>query len=273
MNAEIIAIANQKGGTAKTSTAINLGVGLSKEGKKVLLVDADPQGDLALSLGYQNPNELSHTLSDVISNHLTGQPLNLEAAIVHHTEGIDLLPANLQLAGIEADLINFEKRESVLRQCLMPLKKQYGHIMIDCPPSLGMLTINALGAANNVIIPVQSEYLAAKGLERLLQSIFLVRKSINPKIKIGGVLLTMVDNRTNFSKEIGQLLRETYGKNLNVFDNNIPRSIRAAECTAVGESIFTHAPKSTVAQAYQSLAKEVIQLEKQRERRKADLCR
>lgn len=273
MSAQIIAIANQKGGIGKTTTAINLGVGLVKEGKKLLLVDSDPQGQLAISLGCGNPNGLPHTLSEVISNYVNGQPLKLDDAILSFPEGVDLLPTNLQLAGIEADLINFENRETVLRQCLSPLRKQYSHILIDCPPSLGLLTINALGAADRVIIPVQSEYLAAKGLERLLQSIYRMRQHINPKLQIDGVLLTMVDNRTNFSREISHLLRDTYGKHLHIYDNHIPRSIRAAECSAVGKSIFSHAPRSAVALSYRALAKEVLQLEKQRERHKVDLGR
>jgi len=161
----------------------------------------------------------------------------------------------------------------MLRQVLEPLKKQYDHILIDCMPSLGMLTINALAAASSVIIPVQAQYLPAKGLEQLLKTVGRVQRQINPKLKIDGILLTMVDSRTNYARDISQLLRETYGSKLRVFAVDIPHSVRAAEISAEGKSIFTHDPKGKVATAYHALTQEVMKIEKQREKRKADLGR
>ena len=209
MNTQIIAIANQKGGVGKTTTCENLGVGLAQSGKKVLLIDGDPQGSLTISLGHPQPDKLPFTLSDAMGRILMDEPLRPGEGILHHPEGVDLIPADIQLSGMEVSLVNAMSRETILRQYLDTLKGQYSHILIDCQPSLGMLTVNALAAANRVIIPVQAEYLPAKGLEQLLQTISKVKRQINPKLQIDGILLTMVDNRTNFAKEIAALLRET----------------------------------------------------------------
>ena len=273
LNTQIIAISNQKGGVGKTTTCVNLGIGLAQAGKKVLLVDADPQGSLTISLGHPQPDELPVTLSDVMGKVLMDQPIRPGEGLIHHSEGVDLMPANIQLSGMEVSLVNAMSRETILKQYLDTVKRQYSHILIDCQPSLGMLTVNALAAANRIIIPVQAEYLPAKGLEQLLQTVSKVKRQINPKLQIDGILLTMVDSRTNFAKEIAALLRENYGSKIKVFNTEIPHSVRAKETTAEGKSIFAHDPNGKVAAAYQSLTKEVLKLEKQREKCKADLGR
>lgn len=273
MAVSIIGIVNQKGGTGKTTSCVNLGVDLAREGKKVLIADCDPQGSATISLGQSQPDALPVTLSDLMGKVLNDVPLSPGEGILHHEEGVDILPANITLAGIEVSLVNAMSRETTLKQVLANYSKEYDHILLDCGPSLGMLTINALAAADRIIIPVQAQYLSAKGVEQLLATVARVKRNINHKLRIDGVLLTMVDNRTNNSREIASLLRSTYGSRIKVFDTEIPRSVRAAEISAEGKSIFAHDPAGKVAQAYHALTKEVLQLERQRQKHQSDLIR
>ena len=254
----VIAVVNQKGGTAKTTTVENLGIGLAREGKKVLLVDTDPQGSLTISLGYPRPDELEITLFDLLNKTINEDSVSAGEGILHQAEGIDLIPANISLAGLEVALVNTMNRERILKQFLEPVKGNYDYVLLDCMPSLGMLTVNALAAADAALVPVQANYLSAKGLEQLLQTINKVKRQINPKLRIEGILLTMVDGRTNYGREISSLIRDTYGGHIKIFNSEIPRSVRAAEISAEGKSIFLHDPKGKVAEVYQNLTKEVM---------------
>ena len=255
--ATVIAVVNQKGGTGKTTTCENLGIGLAMEGKKVLMVDVDPQASLTISMGWPRPDELDTTLSSLMGKALADKPVQPGEGILHHAEGVDLIPSSIELAGMEVGLVNAMSREKVLKQVLESSKRSYDFILLDCTPSLGMLTINSLAAADSALIPVQAQYLPAKGLEQLLQTISKVRRQINPRLRIEGILMTMTDSRTNFGKEIDNLIRQVYGSKIKVFVHGIPRSVRAAETSAEGKSIFVHDPKGKVADAYRALTKEV----------------
>ena len=255
---KIYAICNQKGGVGKTVTAVSLGIGLAREGKRVLLVDVDAQGSLTASLGYQQPDQMEVTLATVMGQVIQDLPLQPGLGILHHSEGVDLLPANIELSGLEVTLVNTMSRETVLRECLSGIQEQYDVILLDCCPSLGMLTINALAAADQVLIPVQANYLSIKGLEQLLRTISKVRRQINPKLGIAGILVTMADMRTIYTRDVIDLLHSTYDGKLRVFDNIIPASIRAAETSAEGRSIYLHDPSGKVSAAYAALTKEVM---------------
>lgn len=272
---KVICLVNQKGGVGKTTTAVNLGIGLTRNGKRVLIIDSDPQGNLTDSLGWKEPDILSVSLATILSKVMLDELVESEEGILHHDEGVDLMPANIELSALEVSLVNTMSRETVLRGYINSVKDRYDYVLIDCMPSLGMMTINALAAADSVIIPVQSHYLPAKGMSQLLQTISRVKRNINPNLKIEGALLTMVDVRTNFAKDIAFVLRRDYGDKLRVFNSEIPLSIKAAETSAAGKSIYAHDPRGKVALAYEALTKEVMDSgEKQRSRQhKTDLSR
>ncbi len=269
---KITALCNQKGGVGKTTTTVNLGIGLAREGKKVLLVDADAQASLSLSLGYKNPDNLSCTLSDLMESYINDEPLDYSAAILHHDEGVDLIPASIELAGMEMELVNVMSRERVIKECLRPLRAHYDQILIDCMPSLGQLTLNALAASDSVIIPLQPAFLSVKGMDMLLSTIKKVRRQINPTLKIDGMLFTMVDSRTNEARDVMATLRYFYDGSFKIFDTEIPFSVRAAETSAKGKSIFLYDKNGKVANAYEQLSKEVISIGK-RERLRSDTAR
>lgn len=273
-NCKVIALTNQKGGVGKTTTAVNLGVCLSKQGKKVLLVDADAQANLTMSLGYPRPDDLPISLATIMQDIIDDKTFDVQKGILHHSEGVDLLPSNIELSGLEVRLINAISRERVLTTCINEVKKNYDYVLIDCMPSLGMLTINALAAADSVVIPTQPHYLSAKGLELLLRSVSKVRRQINPHLRIDGILMTMVMPRTNISKEVTALVRRAYGQNIKVFDAQIPHSIRAVEATAEGKSIFAYDKGGKVAAAYEQFGKEVADIgEKQKKQHRTDRIR
>ncbi len=253
-----IAICNQKGGVGKTVTTVNLGIGLARMGKRVLLVDVDAQGSLTASLGYQYPDQIEKTLATVLGHIIMDEPLIHGEGIIHHEEGVDLLPANIELSGLEVTLVNAMSRELFLREYLETVRADYDVILLDCCPSLGMLTINALAAADEVVIPMQAHYLSIKGLEQLLRTISRVKRQINPGLNISGILITMADMRTNYSRDIIELLHNAYDGKLRIFNSIIPLSIRAAETSAEGRSIYLHDPAGKVSAAYAALTKEVV---------------
>ena len=259
---KVIAITNQKGGVGKTTTTVNLGVGLVRQGRRVLLLDADPQGSLSISLGIKQPDDLSESLATIMQKVIEDESVPMDTAVHHHAEGVDFIPANIELSGIDVSLVNTMSREHVLKTHVNELRKYYDFILIDCMPSLGMMPINALVAADSVIIPSQPNFLSTKGLNLLMRSIARVKRQINPGLTIDGILLTMVDSRTNNAKAIISSLRSTVGQNLRVFDSEIPYSVRAAECSNEGKSIFAHDKNGRVAQGYDALAQEVIQIER-----------
>lgn len=256
---KVISVSNQKGGVGKTVTCVNLGIGMAREGKKVLLIDADPQGSLSISLGIEEPDKLEVSLATILMKVINDEEILPSEGIVHHVEGVDILPGNIELSGLEISINGVISRETILRQYVEMKKKEYDYIIIDCMPSLGLLTINALACADSVLIPVQSAYLPVRGLQQLIKTISRVKRQLNPKLKIEGILLTMVDNRTNYAKDIASQVYEAYSSSINVFDSEIPLSVRAAEISAEGSSLYVYDPKGKAATAYMALTKDIIQ--------------
>jgi len=268
----VIAVENQKGGTGKSTTVLNLGVGLARQGKRVLLIDADPQGSLSISLGIARPDDYDVTLSTVLTNVMEDKSFDDDLGIIETEEGIDLLPCNIELSGVEASMFNTMSREFVMKNYVERQKKYYDYILIDCTPSLGILPVNAFVAADSIIIPSQPRILSTKGLDLLLRSYRKVQRSINPKLKIDGILFTMVDFRTNNDKSIVQSMRKTVGQNINVFKTVIPYSVRATESNVACQSIFAYDKNSKIAQAYEELTKEVLVIESRERYRSRNDC-
>lgn len=247
----IIAVANQKGGVGKTTTTINLGASLAHAGKKVLLVDSDAQGNATSGLGISK-GEVEEDIYDVLINETPARDVILPSS----RENMDIIPASIQLAGAEVELSGCERREMRLKNALDPVRDQYDYILIDCPPSLGHLTINAFTASDSVLIPVQCEYYALEGLSQLLNTVRLVQKHFNTNLKIEGVLLTMLDRRTNLGYEVVEEVKKYFHEK--VYETIIPRNVRLSEAPSYGLSIIDYDAQSIGAQTYQDLAKEVL---------------
>ena len=257
--ATVIAVVNQKGGCCKTSVVANLGAGLVLAGKKVCLIDADPQGSLTISLGYLDPDKIPLTLATIMTEIMNETGFPSDYGILHHEEGIDLIPANMELSGLEVSLSNVMSREMILKEYVDMLRESYDYILIDCMPSLGVMTINALVAADRVLIPVQAAYLPVKGLQQLVKTISVVKKRLNKQLVIEGILITMVDYRTNYAKDITTMLKESYGMSVGLMESFIPFSVKVAEASAEGISIFKYAPKCKAAESFSRLTEEVLE--------------
>ena len=257
-NCKIIAMCNQKGGVTKTTTTANLGIGLAMQGNKVLLVDNDPQADLTTVLGWPDSDNLPMTLTDIMEKTIKDEEFDLHGATLHHKEGVDLVPSNIELAGMEMTLISSMSREFALKNYLDQMKKDYDYILIDCPPSLSMLTINALAVSDSVIVPVQAQYLAAKGMTQLMRTIGKVHKQINPLLKVDGIVLTLADMRTNIARGTLNALKHQYGSMLKIYNTRIPIAVSAAETSTAGKSVYIYDKGGTVAEAYTNFTKEVL---------------
>ena len=255
---KVIAIANQKGGVGKTTTTSNLGIGLAKQGKRVLLIDADAQGSLTASLGIQEPDRLEITLATIMASIINDEEIKPEYGILRHEEGVDFMPGNIELSGLETSLVNVMSRETVLRTYIEQQKDRYDYILIDCMPSLGMLTINALSAADSVLIPVQPQYYAADGLMELLKVVKGIHQRFNPDLQIEGILFTMDNCRYNNAKRNKQAIKTTYGNDIKIFEQTIPRTESLAETASEGVSIFAYDGKSKGADSYLELVQEVL---------------
>ncbi len=255
---KVISIVNQKGGVGKTTTSINLGIGLVNKGKKVLIIDSDPQGSATASLGIDIPDDLEVTLYTIIRKIMNGEEIKENEGILKHEEGVEFLPGNIELSAIQMDMISRISRERILKDYIDTIRNKYDYILIDCMPSLDMLTINALTASDSVIIPVEPSFLPVKGLEQLVKTIFEVKKQLNKTLNIDGILLSKAKTTTNNYKFISDQINKLYGNDVIIFDSIIPFSVRAEECPNFGVSIFKHDPNGRVANAFKSLTEEVI---------------
>ena len=265
-NCKTIAVCNQKGGVGKTTTTMNLGIGLAMQGKKVLLVDCDPQGDLTTCLGWQRVDEIPITLATKMHEVIQDEMTDASSGILRHSEGVDLIPSNTDLEGLEMYLVTAMSRENILKTYLSKVKSDYDYVLIDCRPSLGMLTLNALTAADSVVIPVQAQYLPARAMTQLLRTVSKVKAHTNPKLAIDGILLTLVDNRTNLAKSTTEAIYDNFGSVVKIFKTKIPVAVKAAEVSSKGKSIYAYEANSKVALAYSAFTKEVLNDAKKKER-------
>jgi chromosome partitioning protein len=255
-NCRVFACVNQKGGVGKSVTSTNLGIGLARHGQKVLIVDLDSQASQTVSLGWKQPDELPVTIATQLGKVVDNKPFDPAEGILHHAEGVDLMPSSIELSGLEMRMVNAMSREFVLKSYLAEVKG-YDVVVLDCPPTLGMMTVNALAAADRVIVPVQPEYLSVIGMTQLFDTVALVKKQINPALKVEGVLITLANMRTNLAKNTLEILHQAYGGSVRIFPNPIPYSTKVKEASASGKSIFAYDPKGSAAYAYGQLVKEV----------------
>lgn len=253
---KVIAIANQKGGVGKTTTAISLASALAKQGKKILLVDLDAQASMTVALGQKDTESLQHTTATLMAAAIN-EDMIIAKDYILCKDGIDFIPSNILLSGIEMSLVNTISRESILREALTSFTGLYDYILIDCMPSLGIITINALVAANSIIIPVQAHFLGAKGLEDFSKTLKKVKR-INPELYVEGILITMFNKQLTFSRGVVEVIKKTYGSNIRIFDAMIPISVKAVETTAMGKSIIDYSPNNPVSISYQNLAEELM---------------
>lgn len=248
---KILVIANQKGGVGKTTTAINLAAGLALQGQKILLIDTDPQGNTTSGLGFDHEK-----ITNTIYHFFINQKKIKEIILSTDIKNLYLIPSNMDLIGIEIELVNFPQKEMILKNALQEITDEYNYIILDCPPSLNLLTMNALCAASGIIIPVQCEYYALEGISQLLKIINLIQQNLNPLLVIDGLLLTMYDSRTNLSNQVAKEIREYFGNK--VFQTIIPRNVRISESPSFGQPVVIYDKNSVGAQTYLNFAKEVL---------------
>lgn len=254
----VIGVSNQKGGVGKTALSCNLGVGLAREGQRVCVIDADPQGNATFSFGITDRDNLKNTLSSFIDREINERQIPVKEYIVHNDEKVDIIPCNIELASYDYAMMTAYNREHLLEKLVKELKKDYDYILIDCSPSLNLMTVNVLTCSDSVIIPVEPATLSLEGLQLLIKSISSMRQKLNRKLRIEGIVINKVDMRQVDDRENISDLREAYGEKIRIYDTMIPKSVRVKACTARGISIFEYDPKGNAARSFEALSKEVL---------------